>query len=182
MELLSDTLRKRRGRPRKMARDESAQTSPFPTVEMETPSEQKIGEDAAAKQKILDAAKQIPEIFTPDQVKWVFDAYVAILCFVYSIALKTEFKALQDELEFSEEQKDAMAKPLARICSKYAPASWAAMAPEIELVTMLGLFTVASFGRAKLVVEKVAEKKKDAERTQPVAPINRSRTEIHVPA
>src|SRR5258706_216627 len=82
-------------------------------------AEQKLGRDAEAKKRVAAAAKEIPQIFEPEQVVWVFDAYVAILCFVYSIILKIEFKLLQDELSFSEDEKKIMAVPLAKICSKY---------------------------------------------------------------
>lgn len=178
---------RKRGRPRKIV-DLSApenervmQDVAFPTSES---SADPLNADAEEKKRVAEAAKNIPEIFTPDQVKWCFDAYVAILCFVYSLVLKTDFKALQTELEFTEEQKDAMAKPLARICSKYAPSSWAGMSAEIELIAMLGVYTVSSFQRAKNVATKEAEKKRDAERTAPVAPMPRARqqSEIHVPA
>jgi len=122
---------------------------------------------------VKKAAAAIPEIFTPGQVEWVFDAYTAVLSFLYSLTLKTDFEAIQTELEFSQSQKEMMAKPLAKICSKYAPSEWAGMTDEIQLVTMLGLFTVSSFKRAKMVKEKLDEKKKAEERTQPVQPIRR---------
>jgi hypothetical protein len=179
---------RKRGRPRKTYVDLGAsenvrvvQESAFP---VDNSPADPLNADAEEKRRVAEAAGKIPEIFTPDQVKWCFDTYVAILCFVYSLVLKTDFKALQTELEFTEEQKDAMAKPLARICSKYAPSSWAGMSAEIELIAMLGVYTVSSFQRAKNVAAKEEEKKKDAGRTQPVAPMPRARqqSEVHVPA
>jgi len=172
----SDTPEKRR---------EDTQSSAFPTAERsnndaETPLEaKKITSDAEQKTNILEAAKKIPEIFTAEQVKWIFDLYVAVLCFTYSTALKTDFAALQDELEFDDEQKNSLAIPLAHILSKHAPASWAGKADEIQLITMMGIWTVASFQRARNVAKKKLEEKRDAERTQPVQPIRR---EVHVPA
>src|SRR5882724_10192099 len=170
------------------AQEPAAQTSAFPSAES-TATEQtppmaaRISSDAKEKESILEAAKKVPEIFTAENVKWVFDAYLAILCFVYSIALKTEYSALQEELSFDEEQKNMLAEPLAKICSKYAPSSWAGMAPEIQLVSQMGIWTVASFQRAKNVARKEQEKKRDAERTQPISPIrNDARREVHVPA
>jgi hypothetical protein len=169
--------------------NDRVQSSAFPSAETDNSNATqpvaaaKISSDAKEKENILEAAKKIPEIFTAKQVKWVFDAYVAVLCFVYSIALKTDFSALQDELAFSEEQKDSLAEPLAKICSKYAPSSWAGMSAEIELVTMMGVWTVASFQRARNVAKAQEEKKRDAERTQPVQPIRtNARQEVHVPA
>lgn len=182
--LLSEELRTRkRGRPRKYPRDESvAQTSAFPVDEMPRAAEN-LEQDAAEKEKVKKAAAAIPEIFTPEQVVWCFDAYVAILSFVYSLVLKTDYKAIQDELEFSPEQKEQMAKPLAKICSKYAPSEWAGMTAEIQLVTMLGVWTVASFQRARNVQRALDEKAKDAERTRPVSPIRQQQVrEVHVPA
>lgn len=180
---LSEELRRKRGRPRKVdtAQSGAVQDTPFPSTE---DTKSKISEDAKEKENILEAANKIPEIFTAEQVEWVFDAYVAILSFVYSISLKVEFDAVQKELEFSKEQKEMLSKPLAKICSKYAPASWAGMQSEIQLVTMMGVWTVASFQRAKNVAKAEEEKKRDKERTQPVAPMRQreSAREIHVPA
>jgi hypothetical protein len=168
----------------KEAKAETAhQTSAFPTSETrEATPATKISGDAKNKKEILEAAGEIPDIFTKENVKWVFDLYVALLCFAYSIALKAEFSALQDELSFDEEQKDSLAVPLAKICSKYAPSEWAGMAAEIQLVTMMGVWTVASFQRARNVAKAQEEKKRDAERTQPVQPIRQNRSEVHVPA
>ena len=181
---VSDELRQRkRGRPRKYeAVDDSVQPHAFPTTETPRAAEN-LEQDAAEKEKVRKAAAAIPEIFTPEQVEWVFDGYVAILSFVYSLALKTDFSAIQEELSFSKEQKESLSKPLAKICSKYAPSEWAGMTAEIQLVTMLGVWTVASFQRAKNVQRALDEKKKDAERTQPVQPIRREPIrEAHVPA
>ena len=186
--LLSEELRgRKRGRPkgsRNRVRDEAAGEQPaaFPSNES-TGIAENLEQDAADKKKVIAAAAEIPEIFTPEQVVWVFDAYVAILSFVYSLVLKTDFKAIQEELAFSEEQKEMMAKPLAKICSKYAPSEWAGMTAEIQLITMLGVFTVASFQRARNVQRRLDEKAKDAARTQPVQPIRREPLrEAHVPA
>jgi hypothetical protein len=179
------TIPRKRGRPRKntFVDAEVRQESAFPSIEtLSDEPEIKISTDAKEKERIKEAVAGIPDIFSPEQVAWCFDAYVAILCFVYSIVLKTDFKALQKELEFSEEQKAIMAKPLARICSKYAPSTWAGMAAEIELITTLGIWTVSSFQRAKNVAVAETEKQKDANRTKPVAPIDRNRQEVHVPA
>jgi hypothetical protein len=153
------------------------QDAAFP-VDNASATAENLRQDADAKDSVRKAAAAIPEIFTPEQVKWVFDAYVSILCFVYSIVLKTDFKVLENELEFSEDEKEAMAKPLAKICSKYAPASWAGMSAEIELVTCLSIWTVASFRRAQNVAVKEEEKKRDAQRTHPVQPMRRQPTEV----
>jgi hypothetical protein len=155
------------------------QESAFPIGEDSSVAEE-INRDAKEKERIAEAARNIPEIFTPEQVKWVFDVYVGILCFVYSIILKTDFAALQKELEFDEEQKNSMAVPLAKICSKYAPSSWAGMSAEIQLVSQLGLFTIASFQRAKNVAREQEEKK--VEKTVPVQPMHRRTDEVRVPA
>jgi hypothetical protein len=184
---LSEELRaKRRGRPpgsRNRIRDEAiSQSTAFPQEESVRAAES-IEQDAADKEKVRAAAAAIPEIFTPEQVVWVFDAYVAILSFVYSLVLKVDFKAIQDELEFTPEQKEQMAKPLAKICSKYAPSEWAGMTAEIQLVTLLGVYTVSSFQRVRNVQRALDEKKKDAERTRPVQPIRtQPMREEHVPA
>ena len=178
---VSEELRKRRGRPRKYARDEAAQASAFPQEEVPQSAE-KIENDAAEKERVKKAIAAIPDIFTPENVAWAFDVYVGLLSFAYSYILKTDFDAIQKELEFSEEQKASLAKPLAKICSKYAPAEWAGMTAEIQLVSMMGIWTVASFQRAKNVRRELEEKKKDAERTQPVQPIRREQSvrEAHV--
>jgi hypothetical protein len=172
---------RRKYRKRSTPRDESAQPSAFPANEAPEISSG-INEDAAKKKEVLEAINKIPEIFTPADVKWCFDVYVGILCFVYSIVLKCDFKALQKELEFTDEQKDMMAVPLAKIASKTVPASWASLKNEFQLIGMLGIYTVTSFKRAQNVAKEEAEKKATAERTQPVAPMQRQRADVHVPA
>lgn len=157
------------------------QPSAFPSQSSE-PLPARIEENAAEKNKVLDAVNKIPDIFTPEDVAWFFDVYVGLLCYVYSIVLKTDFKALYDELEFKDSQKKDMAVPLSKILSKTVPASWAGLKNEIQLIGMLGVYTVVSFKRAQMVANKEVEKKKDAERTQPVAPMNRQRADVHVPA
>jgi hypothetical protein len=131
--------------------------------------------DAEEKERIKKAVSKIPEVFSPEQVAWVFDAYVALICFVYSLLLKTEYKALEEELRFDEEQKIQMSKPLARIASKYAPSEWAGMSAEIELITCLGIWTVSSFKRAQNVQKAEIEKHRDATRTAAVDPMPRPR-------
>lgn len=129
-----------------------------------TPTAEKIKRDAKLKKEITEASKEIPQIFSPEQVMFVFDAYVAILSFGYSIVLKTEYKLIYDELQFPDDAKEMMAKPLAKICSKYAPSEWAGMQAEIELISMMGLFTVMSFSRAKSVAEKEQQRIVESQR------------------
>lgn len=171
------TERTRRGRPRKFS--VNRETAAFPAADAPTRPDAPLSEDAAVKEKVKAAAAAIPEIFTPEQVEWVFDAYVGILCFAYSIILKIDFMALWDELKLDDELKKQLSKPLAKICSRYAPAKWAGHTPEIELLTMMGIWTVSSFKRARLVQVAIEEKRRDAERTQPV---QSPRRDIHVPA
>jgi hypothetical protein len=111
------------------------------------------------KEKQVAAAAKIPEIFEPHQVAFVFDVLAMILSFIYSYILKYDFKIIFAELSFEEDQKIRMSKPLARICSKYAPSEWAGMTAEIELVTTLGVWMVAGFGRAKQAVQKDQQEK-----------------------
>lgn len=171
----------KRFRKRRIARDESAQASAFPMNESARPAEE-LRDNAEQKEQVKKAAATIPEIFTPEQIEWVFDVYVGILSFVYSLILKCDFAAIQKELEFTDEQKKSMSKPLARILSKHAPAEWAGMTDEIQIIMSLGVWTVASFQRARNVAKSLEEKKRDAERTQPVAPMRREpQREIHVP-
>lgn len=124
----------------------------------------RIKKSAKSKKDIQEVIKEIPEIFTPDQVKFVFDLYTGILAFVFSLVLNTEFSPIFDELKFEDDAKDVMAKPLAKICSKYAPNEWAGMQAEIELIAMLGLYTITSFSRAKNVAEKEAKKLQEENR------------------
>lgn len=173
---------KRRGRPRKDAADIAASAAAaFPASDTDAiPVAPAISDDAKEKKKVLEAVKEIPEIFTPEQIEWVFDAYVGILCLVYCNILKTDFMALWEELKFDDETKKSLSKPLAKICSKHAPASWAANTAEIEIVMMLGVWTASSFKRAKNVQQAQLEKKRDAERTQPMPP-TRPQREVHLP-
>lgn len=163
---------KKRGRPRKANPKADAikaeVSAAFPSGDTETPVAPSISEDAKEKKKVLEAVREIPEIFSPEQVEWLFDAYAGILSFVYSIVLKTDFSALWEELKFEDDIKKSLSKPLSKICSKYAPSSWAAHTAEIELLMMLGVWTATSFKRARIVQQKELEKKRDSERTQPV--------------
>lgn len=169
---------KKRGRPRKVkpGADKIAAeaAAAFPAGDSEEiPFAPSISEDAKEKKKVLEAVKEIPEIFSPEQVEWLFDAYAGALSFIYSIVLKTDFAELWKELKFEDDIKKSLSKPLSKILSKHAPASWAAHTAEIELITMLGVYTAASFKRARNVQLAQMEKKKDAERTQPVQPMRR---------
>jgi len=174
-----NTARKR-GRPRKvdiMDADvtRTVQDVSFPVDETTAiAAEDTLRTDAENKRRVAAAAKEIPEIFTPEDVEWVFDVYVAILCFVYSIALKCEMQVIKDELSFDKDEKETMAKPLAKICSKYAPAEWAGKSAEIQLIISLGVWTVTSFKRAQNAAKKAEEKRRDAERTQPIDRMRRA--------
>lgn len=183
MEILERPKRGRRSwKNRTTQRDESAQPSAFPKSSSVPEAAAELLDDAKKKEEVKKAAAAVPEIFTPEQIIWVFDVYVGLLCLVYSYALKVEFDALQTELEFSQEQKELMAKPLARLLSRVAPPEWAGHTDEIQLISMLGVFTVMSYQRARKIKHDADEKKRDAERTRPVAPIKDARKEIHVPA
>lgn len=180
---ISEELRKRRGRKRKLARDETGATqiSAFPSENNRSVAET-VEQDNSEKERTAKAIAAVPEIFTPEQVEWVFDVYVGIVAFAYSLILKVEFKEISDELKFEDDQKKALAVPLAKILSKHAPAEWAANTAEIQLITMMGIWTVTSFKRAKNVQQLIAEEKKNTERTNPVAPMRREPArEIHVP-
>jgi hypothetical protein len=180
--------RKLGGKNRKFtfASQSGVQESAFPTVDtakVSSSPEVKITEDAKEKERIKEAVASIPDIFSPEQVEWCFDAYVAILCFIYTIVLKTDFKALQDELKIDDDTKKHLSVPLAKVCSKYAPSKLASMSAEIELITTLGLYTVSTFQRARKVAADQVEKKKDENRTKPIDPIRRdTRMETHQPA
>jgi hypothetical protein len=132
--------------------------------------------DAAKKKQLQSVVAEIPEIFSPEQVAWVFDLYVMLISFVFSIALHTDFKAISEELKFDESEKNTMAIPLAKLLSKYAPSSWAGLQPEIQLITCLGVWTVTAFGRAKNIAAKVEEEKRKSQHikevTRPVSPMN----------
>lgn len=115
---------------------------------------EKQKKDVHRKQEAAKIIKEIPQIFTPDQVAWIFDVYVGAICFVFSMLLKCEFKSLYDELQLDQDVKLAWAKPLAKVASKYAPAEWAGMTAEIELIGSVGLWTATAFGRSKQIAEK----------------------------
>ena len=170
----------KRGRPRRTVinlNDPEAAAvlngTAFPSIDAQdsVPFAASLSADASEKRKIADAAKEIPQIFTPEQVAWLFDAYVGLLSFVYSVVLKSDYNAISTELAFTAEQKEQMSKPLARILSKHAPSELAGMSSEIELITCLGIWTVSSFARAKKAAEKTEHQKQRKERTEPVSPM-----------
>jgi hypothetical protein len=119
-------------------------------------------QDAEEKGKQVAAVANIPEIFTPDQVSFIFDILAIVLSFIYSQLLKYDFKVIHQELSFEPDQKERLSIPLARICSKYAPSEWAGMTAEIELICVLGVWAVSGFGRAKQSVEKDKREKMHA--------------------
>jgi hypothetical protein len=122
-----------------------------------------IKKDSAKKSAVAQAIKEIPQIFTPEQVAFVFDLYVGLLCFIYAFIFKCDFKPLFEELKFDEAEKMTLAKPLAKIASKYAPSEWAGMSAEIELCASIGMYTVMSFKRAELVAKREKEKQRKEE-------------------
>jgi hypothetical protein len=115
--------------------------------------------NAEEKGKQAAAVANIPEIFRPDQVSFIFDILAIVLSFIYSQILKYDFKVIHEELAFDAEQKERLSIPLARICSKYAPSEWAGMTAEIELCCVIGVWMVAGFGRAKQAVAKDQQEK-----------------------
>jgi hypothetical protein len=137
------------------ASDAASLDSAFPSADSPAVAAATL-KDAKDKAEIQKAVAEIPEIFSAEQVKFTFDVYCALLSFIYSVALKSDYKAISAELSFEDAEKDLMAKPLARILSKYAPKEWAGMGPEIELITMLGVWTMTSVTRAKKAAEKYA--------------------------
>lgn len=124
----------------------------------------KLKADGEQKKAVLDAAKAIPEIFKPEDVKFAFDVYVGVICFLFSIAYKCDFTALYEELKLDEPTKEHLAKPLAKVFSKYAPAEWAGMTAEIELISFVGIWTVAAMPRAKTIADKEKQRKLQEQR------------------
>lgn len=164
------------GRRKKSAKQEfSFPSESQPITGFEKPEDLKA--DAEKKKEVKKAADEIPEIFTPSNVEFVFDLYAGIISFVFSILLKAEFKPIFQELKFEDAEKKAMAVPLAKIASKYAPHEWAGMQAEIELVTSIGLYTVMGFKRAQAVAAKESEKKKAPPKPSAV-PVEQR---IHIP-
>jgi len=121
-----------------------------------------IKKDSSKKAAVAQAIKEIPQIFTPEQVAFLFDIYAGGLCFIYSFIFKCDFKPLFEELKFDEQEKLTLAKPLAKIASKYAPSEWAGMTAEIELCASMGMYTVMSFKRAEIVAKREKEKKAES--------------------
>lgn len=119
--------------------------------------------NAEEKKEIKKADNSVPQIFTADQVAFVFDVYVALLCLIYSFLFKCKFESLWEELSFDEREKLDLAKPLAHIASKYAPSTWAGMTAEIELITRMGIWSVASLKRASNVAATERRKKEEEE-------------------
>jgi hypothetical protein len=123
-----------------------------------TPS--RIKKDAEKKKDFTKAVAEIPEIFAPEQVAWVFDVYVGAICFIFSILMKVDFNVFYEELKIDDELKMMWAKPLARVLSKYAPSEWAMYSAEIELIASVGVWTATAFGRAKQIAQREKEKEK----------------------
>lgn len=138
-----------------------------------TDAAEKVKAKNKEKNAVAQAVKEIPEIFQPEQVAWVLDVYVVIVCFIFSILLKCDFNVLHEELKIDEDVKMMWAKPLAKVASKYAPAQWAGMTAEIELVGCLALWTATAFGRARIIVahEKEKQEKQQREKSNVVTAI-----------
>lgn len=134
--------------------------------------------DAKQKKDVKKSADAVPEIFRPEQVAWVFDVYVVALSFIFSITLKADYKIIHDELKFEDAEKDAMAKPLARIASRYAPTAWAGMTAEIELITTLGIWSVTSFRRAQMVATADRERKQKEKNASTVSHMPRNQQNL----
>lgn len=124
---------------------------------------EKIKKDNTEKKEATQAVKDIPEIFSPDQVAWVLDCYVVAMSFVFSIVMKAEYKIIYEELKLDDEVKAAWSKPLAKIISKHAPSQWAYMTAEIELIGCLAIYSVTGFQRARVAVQRENEKKQQEE-------------------
>ena len=152
--------------------DRAIDTGEFPPeIKVEQPSEavrvEQIRQKYQKKKDLVQLAKEIPEIFKPEQVAWVFDIYELALSFVLSIALKSDYTVIHEELKMDEDQKLVFAKPLARIANKYVPTEWASYSAEIELITTMGIYTATSYGRAQAALKKDAERKQHRAQQQP---------------
>jgi hypothetical protein len=127
----------------------------------------RIIKDARKKKQAAQAVKEIAPIFTADQLKWVPNFYAALLAFILSFVLKYDYEVIFDAIKFDDEQSLALANPLARIASKYAPSEWAAMTAEIEICMALGMYSVRAYGSAKNAIEADRKRKQQMETQRP---------------
>lgn len=148
------------------------------TAKQETAT--RITKDAERKKKVAAAVKEIPQIFSPEQVSWLFNVYAGALSFIYSYLFKYEFETIFEALKFDDDLALTMAKPLAKICSKYAPSEWAGMTAEIELCASLGMWTVRSYGMAKVAVNADRDKKAIEQRNRNAVTQPRVDSDAHV--
>jgi hypothetical protein len=119
-----------------------------------------VSKKSDAKKRLAAAVKEIPQIFEPEHIAFVFNIYAGLLALGFSFLFKTDFEVVYDELQIEPETAAAWAKPLARILSKYAPVAWAGMTAEIELIAAIGLYTASSFGRARNAAKRHVEQTK----------------------
>lgn len=126
-----------------------------------TATAEEVKADAKTKKEVKKAAEEIPVIFTAEQVSFILHLYVFLISFILSFVLKVDFKKVHEELKLEDAEALRVAEPLARVASKHAPATWAGMTAEIELIAWAGIWTVTAFRRVSAIAD-AEKKKKDA--------------------
>jgi hypothetical protein len=121
---------------------------------------EEIKADATAKKELKKAADEIPQIFSAEQVAFILHLYVFIVSFILAYALKVDFKKVHEELSLEPKEALKIAEPLARVISKHAPAKWAGMTAEIEIIAWLGVWTTMAYRRVGIISDAEKESKK----------------------
>lgn len=134
-----------------------------PKPQAETTSEFKTAE-------VLPPQVETPSAISPSDVVWVFDVYGYIVAFLVCQALKAPFDVVHEEIKFDDEQKELMAKPLAKVIERHVPPEWLFYAPEFQLAVMVAGATTAKVNSAKEAVAKL----KKAETEKKPTPIDKT--------
>lgn len=136
------------------------------TTERERPSRDASETAPAAVDKEKKNERElVPDILLPSDVVWVFDVYSAICAVIFCNILKCDFDLIYPVVKFDDEQKKALADPLATCIMKYVPAEYLFYIPEFRLLTMLATITGTNFSRAR----EIAQKNKPTEKSAPAS-------------
>jgi len=152
--------------PESSRQHETENSGKYASISSDASFRSKLGMSARTEEKPSnETVAEVVVIFDASQVIWIFDVYSAVIAFIFASALKTKFDVIAPACKFDDEQKQALAGPLAEIASKYFPQEWIKYLPEIKLAAMLAAITGGKFHAAQQVVKEIEAAKESAAKT-----------------
>lgn len=118
------------------------------------------------------AVAPVVEIFTPSQIKEALNVLAHVQTAVVTRVWGVPADVAERVMRFTDEEKDELAPPAARVINKHAPDWLKKYADEITLVTVLGGITLKKIGALNLAMAARSVVVTPASPSRPVASTN----------